>query len=92
MKRISVLLLLLVVAAAGAAAGEKPKRQIVNLKKMNIEGTVPDPATMFIRERQPGGLLELFPLKRELREEWLLPVIKGNFDRATVELVDGRKR
>ncbi len=87
----AALLLLGALLAQTAVADEKPKRQIVDLKNLDIEGSLPDPATMFIHERSPGGLLELFPLKRELSEDWLAPVVKGNFDRRTVNLVDSRK-
>lgn len=91
-RRASLIPLLLgLLLAQPAAAGEKPKRQVVDLKKLDIEGSIPNPATMFIHERNSGGLLELFPLKRELAGEWLPPVDKGSFDHVTVNLVDSRK-
>ncbi len=91
MSKSAVLLLLGFLLAQTAMADEKPKRQIVDLKKLDIEGNLPDPATLFIHERSPGGFLELFSLKRELSDSWLAPVVKGNFDRKTVNLVDLRK-
>ena len=71
---------------------EPPKRQIVDLQKMTIEGSVPHPTTLFIRERSAGTLHELFPFRRRLSDEWLLPIVKESFDNQTLGLVDRKKR
>ncbi len=77
---------------AGKKSAQKPKRQVIDLDKLNIEGKVPHPSTLFIRERSADFLYELFPIERELGEDWLLPVIKSDFDSQTVELIDGKER
>ncbi|MFH1279311.1 MAG: hypothetical protein ABIK65_13135 [Candidatus Eisenbacteria bacterium] len=88
--------LFLVVGAAGVAAGttkeEEPRRQVVDLNRLEIEGEVPVPTTLFIRERGPGAPHELFALRRSLPPGWLRPVVKSAFDRETWNLVDRRKR
>jgi len=91
MKR-AVLLAFGLLLATTVNADDKPKRQVVDLEKLDIEGSIPIPATMFIHERKTDGLFELFPLKRELPEDWFGPVMKGNFDSKTALLVDERKR
>ncbi|NNE09819.1 MAG: hypothetical protein HKN20_14770 [Gemmatimonadetes bacterium] len=90
MKRIAFgMLLAATLSFAGTAHAQgKPKRQIVDLKKLEIDGKVSNPSTMFIRERNGGALYELFPLKRELSSGWLLPVMKMNHDRQTVAIAD----
>lgn len=71
---------------------ETPRRQVVDLKKLEIEGEVPVPSTLFIRERGPGAPYELFSLRRTLPAEWFRPVVKSAFDRETWNLVDRSKR
>ena len=71
---------------------EEPRRQVVDLNKLEIEGEVPVPSTLFIRERGPGAPYELFTLRRSLATGWLRPVVKSAFDRETWNLVDRRKR
>lgn len=92
----TIILLTLLLAAAGAAwsvpSEEPPKRQVIDLRKLEIEGSVPDPSTLFIKERSIGSLYELFPLRRELPDRWLRPVVKGEFDRITLDLVDRKIR
>lgn len=95
MRRIVIALAGLVTAAGVAFAATKeetPRRQEVDLNKMEIEGEVPVPSTLFIRERGPGAPYELFALRRSLPAGWLRPVVKSAFDRETWNLVDRRKR
>jgi hypothetical protein len=83
---VASLLLGLPLFARAASPEESPKTQVVDLDKLEIEGRVPSPSTLFIRERTTGSCYELFPLRRELPNPWLLPVDKSDFDRETWDL------
>ena len=88
-----LLLLAALAASAFAEEGEEsPRRQVIDLKTLDIEGRVPDPSTLFIRERNFGALYELFPLRRTLAEDWLQPIVKERFERLTLDLVDRKER
>jgi len=93
--RLLIAFVLAGILAGAVLAGEKeepPRRQILNLETLDIEGRVPDPSTLFIRERNFGSLYELFPLRRKLAEDWLQPIVKERFERATLDLVDRKER
>lgn len=84
-----VLSLALFPLALRAASPEEPaKRQVVDLDKLMIEGRVPSPSTLFIRERTTGLFHELFPLRRDLPEGWLRPIVKSVFDRETWDIAE----
>ena len=92
-KRIALLLVVgSACVAARPAAGEEPRRQVIDLRKPEIEGKDPVPATMFIREGGPGAVYALFSLRRSLPVTWLAAVEKEAFDRETVGEVDRRER
>ena len=94
MTRLRIVLFGLLVAGAAWAdsSQEPPRRQIVDLRSLEIEGSVPHPSTLFIRERSTGSLHELFPFHRRLPRGWLLPIVKESFDVQTIDLVDRKKR
>ncbi|MFH1681165.1 MAG: hypothetical protein ABIH26_11040 [Candidatus Eisenbacteria bacterium] len=88
---LAALLLSLAVSVRAASPGspeETPRRQEIDLDRLEIEGRVPSPSTLFIRERTGGLLYELFPLRRGLPEDWLPPVDKAGFEKETLRLVD----
>jgi len=90
-----LIVLLMSLLASIVFAGETeepPRRQLIDLKTLDIEGHVPDPSTLFIRERNFGDLYELFPLRRKLAEDWLQPIVKERFERFTLDLVDRKER
>ena len=61
-------------------------------EKLKIEGSVPHPSTLFIRERSGDTLHALFPFRRRLPGGWLLPIVKEGFDRQSLLLVDRKER
>jgi hypothetical protein len=90
---VGVLFLIALPVAAGAAPpSDQPRRQLIDLDRLLIEGRVPNPSTLFIRERLSDSCTELFPLTRRPSSGWLLPAFKTVFDRETLDLVDQRKR
>jgi hypothetical protein len=88
----ALFLIALPVAAGAASPDEQPRRQLIDLDRLLIEGRVPNPSTLFIRERLSDSCTELFPLRRRPPSGWLLPADKAVFDRETLDLVDQRKR
>lgn len=87
--------LLLSIATVGVIAepsAPPTERQEVDLRVLEIEGDVPYPSTLFIRERNGDLLLELFTLRRILSEGWLIPIDKNDFDIETLYLVECGER